>query len=318
MLNINHLRIFYHVGKNLSFTQAAKDLYISQPGVTAQVKNLEDSLCLQLFTKRRSKVCLTEEGKTLFQYAKRLFEFEHEIEEAIENIRTLKQGTLRLAVPTAFTSFMSFMMDRFYESYPNIRIQVIEGTSQSIVGKLLENKAEIGIVSKVEDDPDIKFIPIMKEKIFFVVNTSHHLVEKGQVSLKELANEPIITKSAGSGTKKAFLDLFENKGLAPNIILETSNTDFILKRVQEKEVGAFLIERDVSEGLKAGKLVEIPIKGGETNLDIFLAFLKDQHFSLPANAFFTVLSNLEPGTEYFPKLVETWPEDSKELLSLIS
>jgi DNA-binding transcriptional LysR family regulator len=308
MLNINHLRIFYHVAKNLSFTVAARELFVSQPAVTTQVKILEDTLKIKLFGKKRSKVYLTDEGKTLFRYAKRLLDFEHDIEAAIEDIKTLKQGVLRLATPTAFNSFVSLLMDKFYETYPKIKIQVIEGTSRAIVQKLIDNEAEVGIISMVEDHPDIEYIHLLSEEICFVVNPDHPLTHASRVSIQRLAKEPIITKASGSGTRKVVLDLFGKKGLTPNVILETSNTDSILAHVRRKNVGAFLIERDVFGDVREGKLVRIPLLDHQIILKIFIAFVKDHAVSLPTRAFFKILASLEPGTEYFPKLVPSWPD----------
>ena len=84
MLNLNQLRAFYQTAKHLSFTAAAKALFITQPAVTAQVKLFEDYVELKLFKKRRGKLFLTEEGKTIYEYAQKIFQNEKEIEAAVE------------------------------------------------------------------------------------------------------------------------------------------------------------------------------------------------------------------------------------------
>lgn len=99
MINLNHLRIFYHTAKNLSYAGAARELFISQPAVTKQVKTLEEYWDLKLFSKKGSKVYLTEEGHTILEYAKKIFEHEKELELAVEDMKNLEKGTLRLAVP---------------------------------------------------------------------------------------------------------------------------------------------------------------------------------------------------------------------------
>ena len=96
MINLNQLRIFYHAAKRLNFTKAAESLFITQPAVTAQVKHLETHCNLKLFKKKGRQVYLTDEGVTLYEYARKLFEYEKEIEDAIEDMRELKRGILRL------------------------------------------------------------------------------------------------------------------------------------------------------------------------------------------------------------------------------
>ena len=84
MINLNHLRIFYHAAKNQNFTAAAKELFITQPAVSAQIKSLENNCNLTFFKKRGRKVHLTDEGHNLYEYSKKIFEYEHLIENAIE------------------------------------------------------------------------------------------------------------------------------------------------------------------------------------------------------------------------------------------
>ncbi|MBW1774417.1 MAG: LysR family transcriptional regulator, partial [Deltaproteobacteria bacterium] len=94
MLNFNQLRIFYHVAKHKNFTRAADDLFISQPAVTAQMKAFEAYCGLKLFKKKGRINWLTDEGNTLYEYAKTIFALEKEIENAIDDMKELKLGVL--------------------------------------------------------------------------------------------------------------------------------------------------------------------------------------------------------------------------------
>ena len=111
MLNFNQLRIFYHAAKNLNFTAAARDLFITQPAVTAQIKLLEEYCELKLFRKKGRGVYLTDEGSALFEYTKHVFDYEKEIEFAIEEMRELKRGILRLGTTKTYARyFMPFLL----------------------------------------------------------------------------------------------------------------------------------------------------------------------------------------------------------------
>lgn len=308
MINLNHLRVFYHTAKNLSYTKAGRDLYISQPAVTKQVHALEDYWDIKLFSKKGSRIYLTDEGKVVLEHAKRIFESEMDLELAVEDIKNLDKGILRIAVPQAFMSFLSFLMDIYSKEFPHIKIKISEGSSLSITKSLLKNESEIAVISKINDHPDIDFIHLCDEKVAFFVGPNHHLAKQKKISLNELSEEPIILRTRGSGTHKLVMDTFEHHKLSPNIQMETNNRDFIVDVVKNKEVGAFLIEHDIEEEFLEGNLVKIPIKNNKLVLNIYIAYPKFRSLSIPAKAFFKVLKKLKPGTEYFPNLVPGWPQ----------
>ena len=309
MLNLHHLRVFFHVAKNLSYTLAAKDLYISQPAVTKQVKALEELLDLKLFVTKGSKTNLTEEGKTLFEYAKKLFDYEKEIELAVEEIKTLKRGILQLGTPKPFQFFLSFLMDTFHKEYPSIQIEIIEGTSLSLMRDLLNNKAEIVLGAKVEEHPKVRFIPFSREEVSFVVRPDHPLAQRKVISLEEFSEISIILKAVGAGTRKVVMDLFKEHNVTPKILLETNDSDFIKDVVQRGEAGTFLADADITEPVKEGKLVKVPIEGLEIFLEINILYLKDQPLSVPARTFLSLLGRPELTSKHFPYLIASWPED---------
>lgn len=308
MINLHHFRVFYHVAKNLSYTLAARDLYITQPAVTKQVKALEEMWDLNLFSKKGVKIVLTDEGEVLFEYAKKIFEYEKEVEQAVEEIKSLERGTLRIASPKPIDYMMNFLMEIFHKEYPRIRIQISEGNSLTIMHRLLDNEIEVAFMAKIEEHPDVQFIHFSHEEVSFVVSPDHHLVKKKCVSIKELSEEPIMLKAVGSGTHKLAIGLFNQKNYKPNILLETSNTEYIKEVVQRGEAGAFLAEADISILVSEGKLVKIPVDGKRIFLEIYIAYLKDQSLSQPAETFLKLLGKLDL-KKHFPYLVSSWPED---------
>jgi DNA-binding transcriptional LysR family regulator len=110
--------------------------------------------------------------------------------------------------------------------------------------------------------------------------------------MAELAEEPIVIKETGSGTRKAINDAFVSKGLAPNILMETNNTDFIKQLVLRGDGVSFLVRSAVSAELEEGKLVTIPIEDCQILADVNIAYLKNQHLSTPALAFLNMLEDL--------------------------
>jgi len=296
MLNFNQLRIFYHAARNLNFTAAARDLFITQPAVTAQIKLLEEHCELKLFRKKGRGVYLTDEGQTLFQYTKHIFDYEKEIEFAIEEMRQLKRGDLRLGTTKTYARyFMPFLLTRFHQTYSDIRIHLDEGSSQAMVQSLVDFKNEIVIIAKIVSHPGVRFLPISREEIVAIAHPDHPLADRSAVTAEELANERIIMKEGGSGTRHLIDNLFARANITPNIVMETSNTEFIKMEVQRGEGIAFLVESAVLLELEQGLLVSLPLHDQTLCLDVSVAYLEDQKLSPPARAFLDSLSNLSGG-----------------------
>jgi DNA-binding transcriptional LysR family regulator len=161
-----------------------------------------------------------------------------------------------------------------------------------MIHSLLALKNEIAIIARVEEGPGIHFAPFSQEELVFIVAPDHPLARKKAIAFEELADEPIIMKEAGSGTRKLVNGLFAQKGLVPDVLMETSNAEFIKDVVQRKEGVAFLVKAAVAAELRDRRLVAVALREGQILLDVCIAYLKNQHFSPPARAFLDVLEEL--------------------------
>jgi DNA-binding transcriptional LysR family regulator len=293
MMNLNQLRVFYEAARTGSFTSAAKKLCITQPAVTAQIKTFEDQCNLKLFKKKGRSLYLSDEGSTLYEYTRRIFEYEREVEDVIEEMRKLKRGTLRLGTSKAYARyFMPFLISSFHEAFPHIKVHLDEGSSMDILRSLLELKNEVAVIAKVEEDPNVTFLPFKRDELILILAPTHSLSKKKSLSVEELVHEPMIMKEMGSGTRKQVNELFNRKGLSPNVLMETSNTEFIKQLVQRGEGISFLVEESVAVEIREKRLATVPVAGEKPFLDVSIAYLKDQHLSHPARAFVEMLKKM--------------------------
>jgi len=293
MINLNQLRVFYEAARTGSFTSAAKKLCITQPAVTAQIKTFEDQCDLKLFKKKGRSLYLSEEGSTLYEYARRIFEYEREVEDVIEEMRKLKRGTLRLGTSKAYARyFMPFLISSFHEAFPQIKVHLDEGSSLDILRSLLDLKNEVAVIARVEEDSNVTFLPFKRDQLVLILSPTHSLAKKKSVSVEELVHEPMIMKEMGSGTRKQVNELFSTKGLTPNVLMETSNTEFIKQLVQRGEGISFLVEEAVAVEIREKRLATVPVAGEKPFLDVSIAYLKDQHLSHPARAFVDMLEKM--------------------------
>jgi DNA-binding transcriptional LysR family regulator len=293
LLNLNQLRVFYHAAKNLNYTVAAGELFITQPAVTAQMKAFEEACNLKLFRKKGRNLFLTEEGLALYGYAEKIFKYEKEIENAIEDMHELKRGVLSLGTTKAYARyFMPVMLTSFHENHPDIKIQLNEGSSLDMTLSLLEFKNEVAVIAKAEDVPEVNFYPFSKEEMAVIVAPGHPLTRKKAVSFRGLAEEPFIMKEKGSGTRKLVEQSFANANCEPDILMETSNTEFIKQLVHRGDGISIVVKEAVALELGEKKLAQVPLKNPQIYLDVSIAYLKDQPLSPPAKAFVDTLTRL--------------------------
>lgn len=294
MLNFNQFRIFYYAAKNLNFTHAARELFISQPAVTIQIKAFEDYCGLKVFKKRGRRTWLTDEGQTLYSFAKTVFAVEKEIENTLDDMRKMKRGILKIGTTKAYARyFMPLMLTSFHAKYPDIKIELNEGSSLDMTHSLLDFKNEVGIIAKADDIPGIELIPFSQEEMALIMSPDHPWTQRqAPISLEELAAEPFIMKEVGSGTRRLVDRLFEKQSYRPNILMETSSTEFIKQLVQRGEGVSFLVKAAVANELEENILATIALDGPVCYLDVSIAHLKDQPLSLPAKGFIKILKTI--------------------------
>jgi len=299
IINFNQLRAFYETARHLNFSKAAKVLCVSQPAITSQVKNFEESLSLKLFKKNGRRIILTDEGQTIYDIAHKIFQHEKDLNHTLEEIRQLKRGTLRLGTVKTYARYvMPYLIARFHEIHPNIKIQLDEGSSGEMLMNLMNFKNEMAIVAKMDGYPSVNFIPFSRVELVVITAPDHHLVKKKSITIEELSQEPIIIKEKGSATRKHIDDLFTKRGLPLNIFMETSNPDFIKQLVRQKEGISFLPKVEVFIELQENELTNPVVKGEDIFVDVSMAYLKDQPISKPTQAFIDMINHLPGGIPF--------------------
>ena len=243
--------------------------------------------------KKGRQIHLTEEGKTLYEYTRKIFQYEKEIENVIDDMKELKRGILRLGSTKTYARyFMPSLLSSFHKDYPDIKIHLDEGSSLDMTNSLLEFKNEVVVIAKASENPAVTFVPFSQEELILIVPAKHPLTAEGGVSPQDLAKEPLIMKETGSGTRKRVNLLFEQHNCTPNVLMETSNNEFIKQLVQKGEGISILVKACVAAEIDEGKLATIPLKGQRIYLDVSFAYLKKQPLSMPARAFEKVLKKL--------------------------
>jgi DNA-binding transcriptional LysR family regulator len=258
--------------------------------VTAQIKLFEEFCGLNLFEKKGRRIYLTDEGKTIFKYTSKIFDLEQNLEKTIYDLQKLKQGCLRIGTTKTYARhLMPVLLTPFHKSFPGITIELNEGSSLEMSENVLDFRNSVAIITKVDDNPNINFVPLFREEVVLIAASDYHLAKRDGISIEELVAEPIVMKEIGSGTRKLVEEWFGNKKEKLNVIAETSNMEFIKELVKQGEGISFVVKTAVKRELAEGTLANIPVTNRRLFLDVCIAYLRDYRLPMAAKAFLDFL-----------------------------
>lgn len=289
-MNLNHLRVFYESARLENFSKAAERLYITQPAVSAQIKQLEDFFDVKLFNTVGRRVHLTEAGKVLLESAQKIFEVEREAEAAMQDIRELKRGTLHIAVTKDYAPYViPRYVSRFHALHPGISIHLSEGSSAEIIEELSAFKHELAIAGGITFPKWVVSKTFRTEELLLVAAPDHPIAIRESITVEELAKIPLILREEGSTSRSLVMDMFKERDLSPNIAYEASNLEFIKKLGMRGEGLHFVSRKGVEAELASGVLKEIRIEDVHLIMDTSVIYLKHVRLSKIATAFLKTL-----------------------------
>ncbi|MBD2326766.1 LysR family transcriptional regulator [Alkalinema sp. FACHB-956] len=228
---LHQLKVFEAVARHNSFTRAAEELFLTQPTVSMQVKQLSKTVGMPLFEQVGKRLYLTEAGRELFTTCQDVFDRLSKFEIAIANIKGLKQGKLRLAVITTAKYVIPRILGAFCQRYPGIDISLTVTNHQYVLDGLASNENDLYIVSQPPEDMDVEIHPFMENPLVVLAPRNHPLVGQKQISLERIAEEPFIMREPGSGTRKAVQKLFDAHGLPLKVRLDLGSNEAIKQAI---------------------------------------------------------------------------------------
>ena len=303
-LNFKQLKAFYYVAKHLSFTRAAEDLFVTQPAVTMRVDALERHFGMRLFSRDKKHLALTEEGAVLFSYAERIMLLANEADHAMHDLHEHPRGILRLGTTKTWARvLMPRYITGFHSRYPDIRIQLDEGSSEEMAMSVSFGRNELAIVGRVVYPPDLEAIPFAgheTDELVLVCDPANPLAGRESVHLEEVADLPLILREQGSGIQQMLLRLAADRGLTQRVLLEASSVPFI-KDLVAKGVGLSVLTRiSVVDEVQAGTLAAVPFSEGGLWMHVDIVVAREGYRSAAVTSFLEYLaatSEIDAGAE---------------------
>src|SRR5437667_8180369 len=213
-LNLHQLATFQVVAKHCSYVRAAEELHFSQPAVSAQIRQLEESLGVKLFDQIGRKTHLTQAGTQLYAYSQKIFSIIDETVETMEALRSPYSGRLSVGADTTVGTYViPGLLGKFRQIYPDVEITLDVVNRAALVDALMNNRIDMAIVGRVPDDIPVIIEPFAPNELVLVAAPTHRLAYRVNVPLEELAKEHFLLREVGSGTRAALEALFQEAGL---------------------------------------------------------------------------------------------------------
>jgi DNA-binding transcriptional LysR family regulator len=305
-LNLKHLKVFYYVAKHLSFTRAAQELFVTQPAVAMQIDALEKHYGVRFFTRRKRQLALTEAGEALYEYAERIMQLAFEAHRTILDMKEYPCGVLKMGTTKTWARYLmpSYIL-RFQKRYPEIQIELQDGSSEDMAMSVSYGQNDIAIVARVPYDPRLDVIPFPgreKDQLVLVVHPKHRLATRKRIHLREIVDEPLIIRGRGSGIRDVVMRRAEELGLQLSIMLEAGSVDFIKAMVMQGAGITILTTVSVEEYVQSGALKAIELADPGMWLDVDMVVRKEGYRPFAVRSFL----------EFLPECSEKGPLASTE------
>jgi DNA-binding transcriptional LysR family regulator len=269
------IRVFRAVARQLNFSRAAEELFLTQPAVTQQIKTLEEELRVPLFYRAGGHISLTAAGNALLPIAEKMKALSDEAVLAVAEAHGQKAGALSLGASQTIGQYLlPAFVAGFLDENPNVRITARSGNSDSILEALVAQDIQLALIEGPEQRKDIHLEPFMDDQMVLVVSASHEWANQ-EINADDLKNEPLVMREFGSGSRRVVEQALASIGLTPkelNISMELDSTEGQLSAVEAGLGVTFVSRWAVRNQLTLGSLRISRVRGLELSRKFSIAY----------------------------------------------
>lgn len=259
-MDLDLLTVFETVAAEGSFSRAGQRLFRSQPAVSLAVKRLETDLGVRLIDRTSRSFHLTDAGRQVSAYAKRLLALDRKMRLALLELKDLTAGKLTIGANESTALYLLGHVEAFRCRYPGIQVELRRSLSSRIPEAVLEGSLEMGAISYDPGDPGLRILRIYQDRLTFVVSPRHHFAGRREIAIKELGSETFIAHNVVSPYRARVIEAFRQHQVQLNMEIEMPTIETIRRLVQRNLGVAFLPKMCVEQQIKSGALREIEVR----------------------------------------------------------
>ncbi len=282
-MDLHQIEIFCTLIRLRSFSKAAEALFLTQPTVSAHIKNLEMSLGVKLLDRIGRRVVPTEAGEVLDRSGRKLLALRDLARQEITGMSGAVSGLLKIGgstIPGAYV--LPAMIGAFKKKHPTASLQLVIDDTARVAESVVNGDLQIGVVGARTPDPRLDFHPFLRDELVIAVPPRHRWARKKTVSIEELVREPFILRESGSGTRRIMEERIGEKGVSfadLNIVAIMGSSDAVRQAVKAGLGVSILSTRALRDDIRAGRLASVRLKGIRLERNFSVILLKGKSHS---------------------------------------
>ncbi|MCI2426442.1 LysR family transcriptional regulator [Candidatus Acetothermia bacterium] len=288
-MNINLLKSFTTIARTGRLTQAAEKLFLSQPALTQQIKQLENHFALNLLERCNRGVCLTEAGALLNDYARRILALYEEMEAEMDAMRASVNGNLNVGATSVVGGYaVPCSIFIFKEKFPQVNIKLKVGNRSQVISDLQENIIDVAVVEGEKPNGPFSVDEIASDEVVVIAPSQKSWQGRNFIKIDEFIRQPLIMREPGSGIRQTIEKCLLNAGIDKsklNIVMEISCVNSIKVAVEAGHGISIMPKFALKKELHQGSLLALKLEGVNLVLRIFLAYKNEKVKTNVAKAF---------------------------------
>jgi len=259
-LDSRQLRAFRVLARTGSFTQTARELHLTQSGISHSMKALESEIGCRILDRVGKKVALTQAGEQLLQHAEKILQEMEVARESLQQLGKWGRGRLRLgASTTACQHIIPPVLREFKESFPRHDISLEPADTPQLVASLLSQRIDLALTLEAENEPQLEFHPLFTDELHFITAALHPWAQAGRVERDTIARENYILYSKHSVTFRLIDHYFRREDIVLNTIIEAGSME-ATKELVKLGLGVSILAPWIAQKeIEEGSLVALPL-----------------------------------------------------------
>ena len=278
------LSVFEAVARLGSFTRAAEELYMAQPTVSVQIKKLTETIGLPVLEQVGKSVRLTPVGKELQSVCSEIFATMTRFEKKVADMRGMQTGSLHIAASTVAKYFASRSLAAFLKLHPGIDAKMHVAHRQSLLTRIGDNADDLYLMMDPPSTDEVVSLRLLPNPIMVFASTDHPLAGEKKIPFARLAQEPLLAREPGSGTRMVMDRLFREHGAAPSIRMELGSNEAIRESIRSGLGISILSRHAIGFDIEPG-LVMLDVEGFPVESHCYLVYPVGKQLSFVAQTF---------------------------------
>jgi DNA-binding transcriptional LysR family regulator len=260
-MDLLQLEHFLAVVEERTFTRAAERVCRTQPAVSQSIKKLEEEVGAPLFARDVHEVSLTEAGRVLADYARRMVHLRDEALRQVTELKSLKAGTLAIAAhESAAVYLLPAPLRAYLQKFPDIKVGIYRSRLNEIPRQVMDREVDVGFVKDEPAFHELQWVEVHSDEMVCIASPNHPVATRTDVRVRDLGSEQFVLHHLCATTAEAVSRLFEQNGTRCRIVAELWSFENIKSFVQEEVGLAFVPGVTVRQELRDGSLIRVPVR----------------------------------------------------------